>query len=209
MIGIYKITSPSGKIYIGQSMDIEKRFKQYENIHTVKQIRLDRSLLKYGYENHNIEFIEECEEDQLNNRERYWQDYYDVIGENGMNCRLQKSDDKSGKLSPETKLKIINALTGRKHSEATKQLIGSYHINKVVSSETRLKMSKGRSGKKLSADTRNKIGENNPFLKIVLCIDTGIFYTVKEAAFIYNINPITLRSKLNGTYSNNTNLIYV
>ena len=34
--GIYKITSPSGKIYIGQSIDINKRinvtnFKYYEN----------------------------------------------------------------------------------------------------------------------------------------------------------------------------------
>ncbi len=29
VVGIYKITSPSGKVYIGQSVDIEKRFKTY------------------------------------------------------------------------------------------------------------------------------------------------------------------------------------
>ena len=29
MIGIYKITSPSGKVYIGQSIDIERRWKKY------------------------------------------------------------------------------------------------------------------------------------------------------------------------------------
>lgn len=30
MIGIYKITSPSNRIYIGQSIDIEARWKSYK-----------------------------------------------------------------------------------------------------------------------------------------------------------------------------------
>jgi len=30
MIGIYKITSPSGKVYIGQSKDLNKRKKDYQ-----------------------------------------------------------------------------------------------------------------------------------------------------------------------------------
>ena len=48
MIGIYKITSPSGKIYIGQSKDIEKRFKAYKNLKCKGQPYIYRSLLKYG-----------------------------------------------------------------------------------------------------------------------------------------------------------------
>ena len=32
MIGIYKITSPTKRIYIGQSINIEKRFKSYEKL---------------------------------------------------------------------------------------------------------------------------------------------------------------------------------
>jgi len=39
MIGIYKITSPSNKVYIGQSINIEKRFKSYK--------RYDCKHLKY------------------------------------------------------------------------------------------------------------------------------------------------------------------
>ena len=31
-IGIYKITSPTRKIYIGQSINIEKRQSQYRNL---------------------------------------------------------------------------------------------------------------------------------------------------------------------------------
>ena len=36
VVGIYKITSPSGKIYIGQSIDIQKRFKHYKQLHNCK-----------------------------------------------------------------------------------------------------------------------------------------------------------------------------
>jgi len=32
MIGIYKITNPEGKIYIGLSKNIEKRFKNHKNL---------------------------------------------------------------------------------------------------------------------------------------------------------------------------------
>jgi len=32
MIGVYKITSPTGKVYIGSSIDIEKRIKHYKSV---------------------------------------------------------------------------------------------------------------------------------------------------------------------------------
>jgi len=38
MVGIYKITSPSGKIYIGQSINIEKTWKyRYKNLNACKR----------------------------------------------------------------------------------------------------------------------------------------------------------------------------
>lgn len=53
------------------------------------------------------EILEECEESELNNRERYYRDLYDdVTGKQGLNCRLTKSDDRSGKMSEETRLKM-------------------------------------------------------------------------------------------------------
>lgn len=39
---------------------------------------------KYGIENFTFEIIEECSEEQLNNRERYWIAYYDTY-HNGYN----------------------------------------------------------------------------------------------------------------------------
>lgn len=207
MIGIYKITNPKGKIYIGQSIDIEKRFKQYLNLHTTKQIKLDRSLIKYGYENHIFEIIEECDEIHLNNKERYYQELFNCV-ENGLNCKYVQSNEKSGKLSEETKEKIISSLKGRKHSEKTKKLIGSYHKNKIVSEDTRLKMRNNNLGKIMSDEQKHKISKK--LTKLVLDLSTGIFYnSVKDASYTFNININTLRCKLNGSIKNNTNLIYV
>lgn len=102
MIGIYKITSPTNRVYIGQSVNIEKRWKDYNLLKNCKpQIKLYRSLIKYGIINHKFEIIEECSIEQLNERERYWQDYYNVLGLMGLNCILQKTGDKSGKDSIE------------------------------------------------------------------------------------------------------------
>jgi len=45
-IGIYKITSPSNKIYIGQSINIERRIKQYKLLKEIKKCKKFISLLK-------------------------------------------------------------------------------------------------------------------------------------------------------------------
>ncbi len=94
MVGIYKITSPSGKVYIGQSLDIENRWKGYNDSRCKGQTRIYNSIQKYGIENHTFETIEECLLEDLNRRERYWQDHYDVLGGNGLNCILTETDEK-------------------------------------------------------------------------------------------------------------------
>jgi len=106
MIGIYKVTSPTRKVYIGQSIDVERRLQEYVNINKSKnQIRLHISLVKYGFSEHIFEVVEECSVEELNTRERHWQDFYDVLGEKGMNCILTSSDSKSGAHSAITRSK--------------------------------------------------------------------------------------------------------
>ena len=38
MIGIYKIINPNNKVYIGQSTNIERRFKQYKSLDAIRKI---------------------------------------------------------------------------------------------------------------------------------------------------------------------------
>ena len=63
MIGIYKITSPSNKVYIGQSVNIKKRFDYYIKMYprVRQQVRLYKSFLKYGVKHHKFETKSEAE----------------------------------------------------------------------------------------------------------------------------------------------------
>jgi group I intron endonuclease len=106
MIGIYKITSPSGKIYIGQSIDLEKRRLSYKRSQCKNQTKLYNSINKYGFSEHIFEVVEECFIEVLNERERHWQDFYNVLSEGGLNCRLTGTGDASGVRSQETIRKI-------------------------------------------------------------------------------------------------------
>ena len=57
--GIYKITSPCGKIYIGESGNIIDRWQKYSRCDCEPQKYLHRSLKKYGADNHTYEIVHE------------------------------------------------------------------------------------------------------------------------------------------------------
>lgn len=105
IIGIYKIISPSGKVYVGQTIDFQKRIENYKYYNCKNQRKLCHSFIKYGFDKHQFEIIEKCEIDQLNKRERYFQEFYNSI-EKGLNCKYSETSDKTGKLSEETKRMI-------------------------------------------------------------------------------------------------------
>lgn len=88
IIGIYKITSPSNKIYIGQSVNIHKRWQSYRMLRCKFQRHLYSSFLKYGVETHIFEIIQECEKEELNTLEKYYINYYDIFNtDKGLNIR--------------------------------------------------------------------------------------------------------------------------
>jgi group I intron endonuclease len=74
--GIYKITNPKGKVYIGQSVNIYSRKRKYITNNVKGQPLINRSISKYGWENHIFDIIEESPLEQLNERETYWKQYY-------------------------------------------------------------------------------------------------------------------------------------
>lgn len=57
--GIYKLTSPSGKCYIGQSTDMVQRILKYKRLQCKSQIKLYNAIQKYGFENFTIEVLYE------------------------------------------------------------------------------------------------------------------------------------------------------
>lgn len=122
--GIYKITSPTGRIYIGESKDIYLRWGIYTqmNGNTKSQRKLWRSFKKYGVEKHIFEIIEECVFEELLCKERYWQDFYDVLN-GGLNCKLTECREQKQILSEESRLKISESNSGKIKTEDNKQKI--------------------------------------------------------------------------------------
>lgn len=87
MTGIYAIKNNiNNKVYIGQSTDIKRRYSEHlrsaqPDKYAQKSPRdantpIHLAMKKYGVDNFTLETLEEVEREQLNNRERYWIQYF-------------------------------------------------------------------------------------------------------------------------------------
>lgn len=197
MTGIYRITSPNKRVYIGQAKSIKKRFKDYHYSLAKGQPKLNRSFLKYGIDNHKFEVVCYCDIDELNNLERYYQEIFNCV-KNGLNCEFVNSEN-----SP------------KERSQEVKDKIGAYQRTRKMTDETCLKISKSRKGIVFTDEHReniriSKTGQNNKRSKVVLDLNSGVFFdSIAEASYAYNIDHRTLSRYLNGTRTNKTNLISV
>ena len=96
--GIYKITNlKTGQCYIGQSTNLRNRLRD----HIKAGLGISSSNNKFyselkaiGPESFMYEIIEECDRSQLNERERYWIDFYESIdwGYNTLTGVYKKND---------------------------------------------------------------------------------------------------------------------
>jgi len=182
-IGIYKITNPKGKIYIGQSTNIEDRFKHYYSLHCKGQPKIYNSLKKYGPKNHIFEIIERCNISNLIEKENFYKKEFNTL-EKGLNCRF---DGKGGYDSKETKERKRLCKLGNQHAKGHKK---SKNTKKLISQKMKkfpFYKNKNRS-KKLSKSKSIKIYQytlDDIFIKE--------WESAKQAAI--NLNP----NKINGS----------
>jgi group I intron endonuclease len=194
MIGIYKIISPSGKIYIGQSIDIKRRFSEYKYLSCKQQPKIYNSLKKYGFENHTFDIIEECTLEQLNEREVYYKILFNSVNE-GLNCELH--DNGTGPRPQEVKDKI-----GLYHKG------NQYNLGKKRSEETKQKLSelaKSQSwrkeiGPKLKGKTRSEEFKQNKWKKIKDNNTGKIYNSCTEASKDLGISLTLISNSLNKIY---------
>ena len=127
-IGIYKITNPLNKVYIGQTKDFQSRLIHYKRKNCKRQQKLYNSIKKYGWNLHKMSLLEECLEENLNCRERFWQDHYDVLNrEKGLNLILQQCDDNVKVLSEASKKATIESL--KRYAKEKEDYIYQYDLN--------------------------------------------------------------------------------
>jgi group I intron endonuclease len=119
--GVYKITNPKGKVYIGKSCHIKRRFIEHKNCSKTGKTKLYNSIRKYGIENHKIEaiFLSDIQY-EIDKMESIYIRYYDCI-----NTGLNHIDEINGisgflgkKHTKENVLKIKERMNGFKPTKA-------------------------------------------------------------------------------------------
>lgn len=119
--GIYKITNPEGKIYIGLSKDIDLRWTHYKNSSSMQGNSLLKESFKIlGFDKHIFEIKELIQYDNiltekennkiLREKERYWINFY-KSNENGLN--QNRGGCGPGKHTKESKNKISQKLKNK------------------------------------------------------------------------------------------------
>ena len=178
--GIYKITSPSGKIYIGQSVDIGARFARYKRCHCKLQARLYASFMKYGAGSHSFEIIKICQPSDLDDFEiKYIKQYDSTNSKTGLNlkyggshgCHNQETKNKIGKAH---KGKIVSkaariniSIAQKKISEIKSEIASKWQTGRKLTETHKANLSKAKignkskAGKKLSEKTKRLISEAN------------------------------------------------
>jgi len=157
---IYKITSPTGRIYIGKTIKIKLRLDYYRRLKCKKQPLIFNSLLKYGFSGHTFEVIYEGENtlSELNELEIFYIGFFNSFhgnNENGLNLTLGGDGGFGRKISDEHRKKIIaynKSRVYKKHTKETKKLISD--SKKKIGSTPAYKLSGERNkGKKIIKST--------------------------------------------------------
>lgn len=163
--GIYMWTSPSGKSYVGQATDLDKRKINFLSFGTkYAGSKIDNARRKYN----DIQYwayaiLEYCDIDVLDEREQYYISLYNTMRK-GYNCESGGHENKI--ISDETKQKMSEAKKDRYCGE------NNPRWGKHLTEEQKRKMSEAKKGKHRSYKQKRKqseamkgkyCGEKHPF----------------------------------------------
>ncbi len=206
IIGIYKISSPSGKIYIGQSINIKNRENQYRNYKgnssSTGPILLN-SFNKYGWEQHKFDIIEECSIELLNERETFWKKYYLELNNNNWSKMLfcELYDRGGGPKSKKTKLKQS---ISHQNNLLRPEILEKRLINCKKSSTEESKIKRNNN---INWEERNKkLSKPRTYYKEIKQLDLNnniisTYYNIKDILKEFNNpKPQNLYSCLKGEY---------
>lgn len=215
--GIYKIINPEGKIYIGYTINLDRRRDAYKNMNSLTQPLIKESIEKYSWEQHTFDIIEYCEKEKLKEQEKYWIEYYDSF-KNGLNGNKGGGGPLSHTLETKLKMrkpkpegfaeKISQMKKGKLNPKISLFLKGkpSRFKGKTHTESTKLKQSLAKKNKTyeeifgLEEALKQKIKRSLPRKgKNIICVNTGEYFSsLKEAAIYFNINANSISNILKG-----------
>lgn len=145
---IYKITNHiNSKIYIGKTINIEKRWYKHKYLAEKSKINrhLYNSMRKHGINNFLISVIEECLDDIANEREKYWIKTLNSTDRNiGYNSTIGGDGGNTWELNnhkEETSKKLSKILTGHNVNMESIKILAELRRGTHVSEEQKQKIS--------------------------------------------------------------------
>lgn len=182
--GIYMWTSPSGKSYIGQAQDLYSRKKDFlldpcNHNYTSNNSKIDKARRKYtNFNEWKYTIIEYCSIDELNEREKFYINYYDTFN-NGYNCTEGGDGVRGYRFNDEQRQHISNQIKGNKHPN-----YGKHTTNEVLQ-------------KLKDANKENSIPIEQYTLEGEYITE---YPSIREAARQVNCNHSNIKKALKGTY---------
>ena len=177
--GIYTITNTtSGKVYVGQSIDIRKRWVGHRNALDIgrhKNPHLQSAWCLYGEDNFKFAVVIECQQNELTSKEQLILDNvpmdlrYNVgpcVATPRLGCRhtpetIQRLREIALARPPrslETRMKMSRSMKGRTVSEQTRIKLAKSQRGRIYSAESKDRMSEsGKNRAKISETTRDRM----------------------------------------------------
>jgi group I intron endonuclease len=160
--GVYRwVNKLNNETYIGSSINLTNRLGEYYSKKYLKyksnNSRINRALLKYGYENFDLEILEYCNKENVINREQYYLDLlnpeYNILKIAGSSLGFKHSSY-SKLIMSNLKIGERNNMFNKKHTKRTRESISLTMKGRpklfvhVVTDITRAKISKAHRGKR-------------------------------------------------------------
>jgi len=146
-------TAPSGKSYIGQTFDYQRRCWEHK-----KQQRCTafaRAIQKYGWDNFKHEILKDnLSLEEANIWEKFYIERFNTLKPNGYNIR---TGGKNSRIHEETKIKIGNANRGRLQTKEHREKNGNANRGRKHTEAYKEYMRNKLKGRKYSAETIEKM----------------------------------------------------
>jgi group I intron endonuclease len=214
---IYKITSPSDRVYIGVTNNVNNRFRQYRSaFFTKSQPQVALSFNKYGVDSHVFDIIDSFEGtlSQAYSKEKFWirshmSNLCKYPSRRGLNLTDGGGGGLGNKKSDDFKKAVGERAKGRRHTEEWKKQNSErhkgnkYNLGRKHTEEWKLAQVKRLTGVKHSAERVAKLRASliqAKGVKVVQLDKNGQylrqFETIQQAAQSNNITQSTVSSIL-------------